>query len=189
MPNSQKSQTHKTNTNAHTKICLPDHTASQMLWSVISSFIGIYLIAISNKLFNLAVTDHLFLIGSFGASAVLIFGTPRIAYAQPRNLIGGHLISAIVGVTVYLFIPLDIAITSALAVSLSIMIMQVTGTIHPPGGATALIAVIGSQSIHDLGYWYVVTPVAIGIILLFIVAFIVNNLSKDPMRKYPKIWF
>ena len=171
------------------KTYLPDYSVSQVFWSVISSFLGIYLIAISNKIFNLNVLDHLFLIGSFGASAVLVFGTPSMAFAQPRNLIGGHILSALVGVTIYKFVPLDLAITSALAVSLSIMLMQLTRTIHPPGGATALIAIIGGDSIHSLGYWYALTPVGVGVSLMLLVAIVFNNRSKDPMRQYPKVWF
>ncbi len=84
----------------------------------------------------------LFLIGSFGASAVLIFGAPRSPLAQPRNLIGGHLVSAICGCTVRIAIDrFEHSTACALAVALAIVAMQLTETTHPPGGATALIAV------------------------------------------------
>lgn len=72
-----------------------------------------------------------------------------------------------------------------LAVCLSIFVMQLTDTVHPPGGATALIAVIGGSTIHDLGYWYVLCPVALGARIMVGVAWIVNNLSGEKSRKYP----
>jgi len=123
------------------------------------------------------------LIGSFGASAVLIFGATNSPLAQPRNLVFGHLISAIVGVCIYKLIPDHLWLSSALSVSLSIVLMQITKTMHPPGGATALIANIGSEKIKNLGFYYILSPVMSGVIILFIVAMIVNNIPKH--RNYP----
>jgi len=65
--------------------------------------------------------------------------------------------------------------------------MQLTGTVHPPGGATALIAVIGGSTVHALGYWYVLCPVGLGACIMVGVAMVVNNLSEGKARKYP-IW-
>jgi CBS-domain-containing membrane protein len=62
-----------------------------------------------------------------------------------------------------------------------------TRTLHPPGGATALLAVIGSTQIHRLGFLYVILPVGFGALLLLVVALFVNNLSRN--RKYPEYWF
>ncbi|HJR99648.1 MAG TPA: HPP family protein, partial [Flavobacterium sp.] len=103
--------------------------------------------------------------------------------SQPRNLIGGHLISAFVGVTVHLLFPDIVYIAAPLAVSLSIVLMQITKTLHPPGGATALIAVIGTEKIKDLQYWYVISPVLTGVLILFFTALIFNNMT--PSRRYP----
>ncbi|MCW3076030.1 MAG: hypothetical protein JWO32_639 [Bacteroidetes bacterium] len=151
-------------------------------WSFIGSFIGIGLIAfIQSRLIPL--NDLLFLIGSFGASSVLIYGAIQSPLAQPRNLIGGHLVSALVGVTVYKLVPDILWITAPLAVSLSIVCMQVTKTLHPPGGATALIAVIGSEKIKALGYLYVISPVFSGALILLLVAFFFNNITSK--RDYP----
>jgi len=123
------------------------------------------------------------LIGSFGASSVLIYGAINSPLAQPRNLIGGHIVSAIIGVTVHKLIPNEIWLSSALAVALSIVFMQITKTLHPPGGATALIANIGSEKIKALGYIYVLSPVLTGVLILFLVALIFNNIT--PNRRYP----
>lgn len=151
-------------------------------WSFIGAFAGIGLIAfIQSKM--LTELENIFLIGSFGASSVLIYGAIQSPLAQPRNLIGGHVISALVGVTVFKLVPDIIWLNAPLAVALSIVAMQVTRTLHPPGGATALIAVIGSEKIKELGYIYVLSPVLTGCVILCVVALIFNNLT--PNRKYP----
>lgn len=151
-------------------------------WSFIGAFVGIGLIAFLQT-FYLTREENVFLIGSFGATCVLIYGAIQSPLAQPRNLIGGHLVSALIGVTVYKTMPDIIWLTAPIAVAFSIVLMQITKTLHPPGGATALIAVIGSEKIKALGYWYVLTPVLTGALILFIVALIFNNMT--PNRKYP----
>ena len=148
----------------------------------LGAFVGIGLVGFINSRY-LVLNDNLFLIGSFGASSVLIYGVINSPLAQPRNLIGGHLVCAIIGVTVHKIIPNEIWLASALAVALSIVAMQITKTLHPPGGATALIANIGSEKIKALGYVYVLSPVLTGVMILFVVALIFNNISKS--RSYP----
>ncbi len=154
------------------------------LWSFVGSFLGIGLIGYLQSL-RLPTYDNVFLIGSFGASAVLIYGATNSPLAQPRNLVGGHLICALIGVTIANILPQEslLWLASALAVSLSIIAMQITRTLHPPGGATALIAQIGSTRVKELGYWYVINPVLTGSLILLIVALVSNNLSKN--RSYP----
>ena len=104
------------------------------VWTFIGSFMGIGLIGFINSL-NFSTSDNLFLLGSFGASAVLVYGATNSPLAQPRNLVGGHLLSAIIGITAAALIPClgFLWITCALAVSLSIVVMKVTKTMHPPG--------------------------------------------------------
>jgi CBS domain-containing membrane protein len=152
------------------------------LWSFVGSFVGIGLIAfLQSNILN--QYDNLFLIGSFGASSVLVYGAIQSPLAQPRNLVFGHVVSACIGVTVYKVCPDVLWLTAPLAVSLSIVLMQVTKTLHPPGGATALIAVIGSEKIKSLGYFYVISPVFSGCLILLAVALVFNNLT--PNRRYP----
>lgn len=151
-------------------------------WAFLGSFIGIGIIAYMQSK-TLLHSDVVYLIGSFGASSVLVYGVIQSPLAQPRNLVGGHLVSAIVGVTISKFIPDILWLTAPLAVSISIVLMQVTKTLHPPGGATALIAVIGSPKIKMLGYWYVLYPVLSGVLILLIVALIFNNMTSN--RYYP----
>ncbi len=158
------------------------------LWTFLGAFLGIGLLGLLGRSW-LAPADAPLLIGSFGASSVLIYGVINSPLAQPRNLVGGHVLSACIGVTVYHLLPQELWLAGALAVALAIVGMQITKTLHPPGGATALIAVIGSPQLKALGYWYVLVPVLAGVLLLLLVAVVVNNLT--PTRQYPanKYWY
>lgn len=99
---------------------------------------------------------------------------------------GGHFISALVGVTVQMTMGDVRWLAAATAVATATAVMQVTRTTHPPGGATACIAVIGSQKIHNLGYLYVLIPAVSGAFIMLIVALVINNLSSA--RRYPVYW-
>ena len=151
-------------------------------WSFLGAFFGIGIIAFLQSQ-QISEIENVFLIGSFGASSVLIYGAVNSPLAQPRNLIGGHVLSALVGVTVYKLCPEILWLNTSLAVAFSIVVMQITKTMHPPGGATALIAVLPAQKIQELGYWYALSPVLSGAIILLVVALIFNNIPKG--RKYP----
>ncbi|WP_187262864.1 HPP family protein [Pontibacter beigongshangensis] len=156
------------------------------IWAFMGSLLGIGIIGfVQTKNPFVSGSDQLFLIGSFGASAVLVYGATNSPLAQPRNLIGGHLLCALVGVSVYKLFgnPGLTWLSAALSVSLAIVLMQITKTLHPPGGATALIANIGSEKIKALGFYYVLHPVLFGVLVLFLVAVVVNNIPKN--RTYP----
>ncbi len=154
----------------------------QIMWSWIGAFFGIGLVSILSG-FVLDGTGLTLIIGSFGASAVLIYGAVDSPFAQPRNLIGGHILSAIIGVACCQLFADQPWLAAPAAVATAIAAMQLTGTVHPPGGATALIAVIGGPGILDLGYFYVILPVTTGAVLLLIVAMVVNSIA--PGRCYP----
>ncbi len=158
---------------------------SEIFWSWIGAFLGIVSVAYIN--FNLLEkTDLILIIGSFGASAVLIYGAIKSPLAQPRNVMGGHVFSAIIGVASYQLLGSHMWLAGAVAVATAIAFMHATKTLHPPGGATALIAVIGSEKIHSLGYLYAVMPVGLGVAIMLIVALLVNNIPKN--RRYPEFW-
>ena len=166
---------------------------SNILWSWIGSFLGILAISyFHNDILN--DKDLTLVVGSFGASAVLVYGAVNSPLAQPRNLIGGHILSAIIGVLSFKLFSQNILLASAFAVATSILVMQLTLTLHPPGGATALIAVIGSTQIHELGFLYVLVPVTSGAFILLFIAIIVNNIPKhryypESLKDYNKKWF
>jgi CBS-domain-containing membrane protein len=158
---------------------------SEMFWSWIGAVIGIGICGyLSAEYFE--PRDLTLIIGSFGASAVLVYGAIKSPLAQPRNLIGGHIISGLVGVACYQLFGDVIWMAAALGVSLAIVAMLATKTVHPPGGATALIAIIGGKKIHDLGFLYAFIPAGAGALILLVVALLINNISKN--RRYPEYW-
>lgn len=122
------------------------------------------------------------IVASMGASAVLLFAVPHGPLSQPWPVFGGHLISAIIGVTFAQLIANDF-LAASLAVGASIGGMYYLKCIHPPGGATALSAVLGGDAIHELGYQFVMTPILINVLVILAVGVLFNSLFS--WRKYP----
>ena len=158
----------------------------EILWSWVGAFLGISCVALFHYHLLGEGADLMMMIGSFGASAVLIYGATKSPLAQPRNLLGGHVLSALIGVALYQIFHDHLWIAAATSVATAIAVMHATKTLHPPGGATALIAVIGGEKIHALGYLYAVIPVGLGALMMLIVALLVNNIP--PKRRYPEFW-
>jgi CBS-domain-containing membrane protein len=164
----------------------PGEGLREIAWSWLGAALGIGLCALlSAAVFEPRETT--LLIGSFGASAVLVYAAIRSPLAQPRNLVGGHVVSALVGVASWKAFGDTLWVAAALGVSLAIAAMLLTRTLHPPGGATALIAVIGGPKIHALGFLYALVPAGLGALVLLAVALAVNNLASG--RKYPEYWW
>ncbi|WP_041600334.1 HPP family protein [Halothiobacillus neapolitanus] len=173
---------------------------AEVFWSGLGGVLGLMAVGVCALAFT--GLDRILIIGSIGASAVLLFGAIRSPLAQPRNLIGGHALSALIGVSLHLLLVRETGdpgilsgiqpfiasvLTPALAVGLSIAVMHATRTLHPPGGATALVAVIGSQQIHAMGYWFVLFPGILAPLILLFIALVFNNLV--PKRVYPEFWW
>lgn len=163
----------------------PAVSTAEVLWSWIGAFLGISAVGIINERL-VSGTPLLMVIGSFGASAVLIYGAVKSPLAQPRNLLGGHMLSALVGVACHQLFAPHHWLAGAVAVATAIALMHVTKTLHPPGGATALIAVIGGDRIHALGYFYALIPAGAGALVMLAIALLVNNIPKS--RRYPEFW-
>jgi CBS-domain-containing membrane protein len=157
----------------------------EIFWSWLGAFLGIGSVAFLNYRF-LEGTPLALIIGSFGASAVLIYGATKSPLAQPRNLVGGHIISALIGVAAFKLFHAHLWLAAGMAVATSIVVMHATRTLHPPGGATALIAVISGEKITNLGFFYAIMPVGAGVAILLAVALIVNNIPRH--RRYPEFW-
>lgn len=159
---------------------------SEIAWSWVGAFLGILAVAWMNFQV-LEGTGLLMIIGSFGASAVLIYGAIESPLAQPRNLVGGHVLSAVIGVACAKLLPETVWLAAPLAVATAIAVMHRTKTLHPPGGATALIAVIGGPAVHSLGFLYALIPAGAGALVMLLVALVVNNIPKE--RRYPMFWW
>ena len=154
---------------------------AEKLRSGLAGGIGILLLALGLHYLPHA-TYPLVMLGSMAASAVLLFAVPHSPMAQPWNLVGGHLISALAGWICILFIP-DQALAAGAAVGSAILLMQLLGCLHPPGAATALTLVLSRAQFYEMGWEWTFTIVAVnaGISLLLALAF--NNLL--PGRSYP----
>ncbi len=155
---------------------------AEMLVSTLGGFVGIFFIAWISFYFT-GATGAALIVPSMGASAVLAFAVPHGKLSQPWALFGGQLVSAGVGVTCYQLFPDMLFLAAGLAVGLAIGAMHILRCIHPPGGATALVAVVGTAQIHELGFTYMLTPVLLNTIIILLVAVIFN--SFFPWRRYP----
>ncbi len=154
---------------------------NEIVISTVGGFLGIAGILISSQWFFGAEVSVL-IVPSMGASAVLLFAAPHAPFSQPWNLVVGHAISALIGVACWQWIPSLIVAASA-SVGLAIGAMYLTRSIHPPGGATALAAVIGSERLHELGFAYEIQPILANVTALLLVGFVFNGLFK--WRRYP----
>jgi CBS domain-containing membrane protein len=168
-------------------IGIEQNTTSQLekLLSGLGGFVGIGLCYFISTLY-LDDTASLLIVASAGASAVLIFAVPHGALSQPWPVIGGHLISATVGVYCQQHIA-DTHVAAATAVGLAIFGMYHLRCLHPPGGATALFAVAGGSGVTALGYDYVVFPVLLNTLALVSCGVLFNALFQ--WRRYPGHWF
>ncbi len=143
--------------------------------SWLGAFLGISLIGFLALSYNVPL-----LVAPLGASAVLIYGAPDAPLSQPRNLLLGHTLSASIGVLTYFFFGFTWW-SAALGTSLAMLLMMLTKTTHPPGGATALFAIMSKAQ-----FTYILVPVFTGALMLLIIALLINNLS--PNRSYPRYW-
>ncbi|MCX7192324.1 MAG: HPP family protein [Proteobacteria bacterium] len=149
--------------------------------SAVGGFIGILLTMWVSGHY-LGMQGAALLVASMGASAVLLFAVPNGALSQPWPLMGGHVISALIGVSCAQGIS-NVLIAAPLAVALAIGAMHYLRCIHPPGGATAISAVIGGAQVHALGFQYVLTPVLLNAVIMLTMAIVVNY--AFPWRRYP----
>ena len=121
----------------------------------------------------------IFLIASFGSTMVLLYGYPESPFAQPKNIILGHFLTALIGIIFLNFIPLPIFINIPLAVGFGVMFMILFKVTHPPAGGNPIIVIIGSVSFD-----YLLTPVLIGSIIVVIFGVIINKFLFK--KEYPK---
>ncbi len=126
-----------------------------------------------------------YLVASFGATAVLIYGAPKAPFSKPKNVFFGHLFSAIIGISVCFVLVQTGSMDDwkwagiGLAGCLAIVTMMLTGTIHPPGGATAITCVMsGFGSIE-----YLFVPIMLGVVVMMAIAYCANAAKKKLSEK------
>ncbi|WP_448283645.1 HPP family protein [Phormidesmis priestleyi] len=146
-----------------------------VFWSWFGSFL-----AITATSYLAIKTNCPLLMAPFGATSVLIFGVPDSPLAQPRNVIGGNFLAALISLMILKFLGSSPG-AMGIAVSSTIALMQITGTLHPPSGAVALVVIMTRPD-----WKFLLTPALEGSIILVFCAVIFNNLVEE--RTYPKYW-
>jgi len=156
-------------------------TLKERLIGCLGALVGICLTGFVTSFF-MGHDPHLpLIVAPVGASAVLLFAVPASPLAQPWSIVGGNMVSAFVGVTVATLVR-DPAIAIGLAVALAILAMSLTRSLHPPGGAAALTAVIGGAAVARAGFWFPIVPVGINSALLVLLGIAFHRFSG---RQYP----
>ena len=153
----------------------------EKLRSVVAAFIAIFLVGYVSRLF-ISGAGLPILVASMGASAVLLFAIPHSPLSQPWPMIGGNIFPALIAVTCVKFVP-DLVLAAAISLSVSMLVMLIFRCLHPPGGALALLPLLGDKSVHELGYWFVLEPVGLNLLILLSLGFMINNML--PGRRYP----
>ncbi len=152
----------------------------EKLRATFAAFAATLVVGLASSLFLQGSGLHI-MVASMGASAVLLFAVPHSPLTQPWPLVGGHLISAFIGITCAKLVP-DVWVATALAVSLSILAMHLTHSLHPPGGAIAMMTVLGNSHGIANDYAFVLAPVGLNALLILLMALMLNNISG---HRYP----
>lgn len=144
-------------------------------------------VALSGCVFLLGLTQHPWLLASLGGSCVIVFGMADTDMAQPRSLLGGHFVAAVTGLVFLKLAPMaggprDMWMVAAVATAL--VIMMATRTIHSPAGANPIVIFA-----EGANWGFLLSPVAAGVICIFVVALLANNYARPaPRARYPRVW-
>jgi CBS-domain-containing membrane protein len=155
---------------------LPPVASSKTIWlAFVGGFVAIAVIALLARELKLALV-----LGSFGASCVLVFGFPDVPFSQPRNVVLGHTLSTLIGLGfIHLCGPQWWSV--ALAVGSAIAVMMLTRTVHPPAGSNPVIVFLMQP-----GWSFALFPTLVGAVILVLVALVYHNLTRD--ARWPKYW-
>ena len=138
------------------------------LFSSLGAFVCIGFLAYLNS----SIEGAIWLIPPFGASMVLVMAVHESPLAKPKNLILGHILSALSGVIIFYLLG-NTFVSLGLGVALAVFVMMITNTVHPPAGANPIIVILTGQSIS-----FVFLPVAVGAIIIVVFAYLYNKLLK-----------
>lgn len=151
--------------------------ASERWRAFLGAGFGILITALVSRWLVDPAVPATWLVAPMGASAVLVFAVPASPMAQPWAVLGGNTIAALVGITCATYIG-DPVWAASIGVGLAIALMFVLRCLHPPGGATALLAVL----LHATSYRFALFPVLVNSLLLVVCGVLYNNLTG---RTYP----
>jgi CBS-domain-containing membrane protein len=153
----------------------------ERLVSALGGFVSIVLVyALSRAVLGAAASPVMVL--SMGSTAAMLFAVPHGALSQPWPLLGGHLVSGLIGIACLLHVP-DPMLAGSLAVGLSIGAMHYLRCIHPPAGATALAVALGNESVRAMGFGFIIAPLMLNVLIILAAAIAFNGLFS--WRRYP----
>jgi CBS-domain-containing membrane protein len=151
------------------------HSARDIMLAWLGGFLAMSAVALLSNTFSVALV-----LGSFGASCVLVFGFPDVPFSQPRNVLGGHFLSSLIGlICLTLFGATWWSV--AIAVGTAISVMMLTRTTHPPAGSNPVIIYLTKPA-----WSFLLFPTVFGAIALIFVALLYNNFTRE--SRYPKYW-
>jgi CBS domain-containing membrane protein len=153
----------------------------ERLVSALGGFVAILAVYWTSRLV-LGPTASPIMVLSMGSTAAMLFAVPHGALSQPWPLLGGHLVSGLIGIACLLWIP-DPMLAAAVATGLALGAMHYLRCIHPPAGATALAAALGNETVKAMGFVFVVAPLMLNVLIILTVAIAFNALF--PWRRYP----
>jgi CBS-domain-containing membrane protein len=154
----------------------PPRPSGKAIWNAfLGSFVAIGILAVWSSGLELAL-----LLGSFGASCGLIFGFPDAPFSQPRNVVGGHVLSSAVGLACAQFLGHE-WYSVALAVGLGVALMLASGLMHPPAGSNPVIVYLLQP-----GWSFLLFPTLVGAVILVLIALLFVNLTRE--ARWPKFW-
>lgn len=163
---------------------LPVPPIYDMIISFIGAFLGILWVAGCAHALDNQLHENL-LVASLGASAVLLYGVMESKLAQPRNVIGGHVVSAVVGCAFRLALKDALWIAAPVSMAVALLAMQLTRTVHPPGGATAIIASQANPLPPWAGFSFILV-ILVASAGMTVIAIVVNNVQAK--KRYPTYW-
>ena len=155
----------------------------EIVFAVLGTFAGLAIIVLLGSEW-LSPQGFGLTVGALASSAVLVFGACESPFAQPRNVILSYILCPAVGVAVALVMPVT-WLAAGLAVAGAVLIMRLTRSIHPPGGALALLPVLGDPKLHALGYGFVFVPVLAAAALLGLGVL----WGRATHGRYPVCWY
>jgi CBS domain-containing membrane protein len=153
----------------------------ERLVSALGGFVAILVVYWTSHLV-LGPTASPIMVLSMGSTAAMLFAVPHGALSQPWPLLGGHLVSGLIGIACLLWIP-DPMLAAAIATGLTLGAMHYLRCIHPPAGATALAAALGNETVKAMGFAFVIAPLMLNVLIILAVAIAFNALF--PWRRYP----
>lgn len=153
----------------------------ERLVSALGGFIGILAVYWISRL-TLGSTASPILMLSMGSTAALLFAVPHSALSQPWPLLGGHLVSGLIGITCLRYVA-DPMLAASLATGLAVGAMHYLRCIHPPAGATALATALGNESVQAMGFAFIAAPLLLNVAIILVAAAAFNALF--PWRRYP----